>query len=152
MGEATLESLKESELFAGLNDSQFEILYDLTEIQEFQPGEIILAEGSPGDSFHVLLKGVVGIEKATPEGYPRPMALLENEGDFFGEMAVVDIEPRSATVRAHVKTYTAVFSKDSLMKLFDSYPEVMTGIVLNIARALSRRLRSSGEDLAAISG
>jgi CRP-like cAMP-binding protein len=152
MGEENLEFLKESPLFTGFHEGQFEELFKMAEVRRFEQGMVIVEEGTPGDRFFVLMDGAVGIEKQTPEGYPRPLALLDKRGDFFGEMAVVDIEPRSATARANVKTTVVEFTKESLVELFDSFPELMMLIAFNIARVLSKRLRSTDEDLAALSG
>ena len=150
--EENLEFLKKSALFAGFQAEQFEALFRLAEIQIFQEGGVIVAEGTPGDCFFVLMDGEVGIEKSTPEGYPRPLVSLTEQGAFFGEMAVVDIEPRSATARAYKKTTVVMFTKEALVAMFDEFPELMTVVGFNIARVLSQRLRSIDEDLAALSG
>jgi len=147
-----LDFLKHSALFNGISAGQFETLSSLAEIQSYEQGEVIVAEGTPGDTFFVLMDGEVSIEKATPEGYPRPLTALTDQGAFFGEMAVVDIEPRSATARAFKKTRVVMFTKEALVRVFDEYPELMTLVAFNIARVLSQRLRSIDEDLAALSG
>ncbi|MFC1499725.1 Crp/Fnr family transcriptional regulator [Candidatus Zixiibacteriota bacterium] len=150
--EENLDFLKQSALFTGLHEGQFAVLCRLAEIQKFQEGEVIVAEGTPGDRFFVLMDGEVSIEKNTPEGYPRPLASLTERGAFFGEMAVVDIEPRSATARAFKRTSVVMFTKEALVTMFDEFPELMTLVGFNIARVLSQRLRSIDEDLAALSG
>jgi CRP-like cAMP-binding protein len=147
-----LDFLKQSALFTGFHEGQFEALFRLAEVQEYGEGEVIVTEGTPGDCFFVLMDGEVTIEKATPEGYPRPLTSLTDQGAFFGEMAVVDIEPRSATARAFRKTRVAMFTKEALVQMFDEFPELMTLVAFNIARVLSQRLRSIDEDLAALSG
>jgi len=147
-----LTFLRTSPLFAGFNEEHFRSLLTRACVQEFGAGEVIVPEGAPGDSFFVLLSGEVQIEKMTPEGYPRPLAILTEQGDFFGEMAVVDIMPRSATARAMKRTSTVLFTKESLVTLFDAHPDAMTLVAFNIARVLSARLRSTDEDLAALSG
>ncbi len=152
MDDRDIALLKASPLFSGFSENHLRILIELAQVQEFAPGEVIVHEGEPGDSFAVLLAGQVQIEKMTPEGYPRPLAMLTDQGDFFGEMAVVDIKPRSATARAHTQTRTVLFSKQALVRLFDAHPEAMTLVAFNIARVLSARLRSIDEDLASLSG
>jgi len=150
--EENLEFLMQSALFTGFNVGQFETLSSLAEIQSYEQGEVIVEEGTQGDRFFILMDGEVTIEKATPEGYPRPLTNLTDQGAFFGEMAVVDIEPRSATARAFSKTRVVMFTKEALVRIFDEHPELMTLVVFNIARVLSQRLRSVDEDLAALSG
>ncbi|MFC1529841.1 Crp/Fnr family transcriptional regulator [Gemmatimonadota bacterium] len=149
--EENLDILKHSALFAGFNPGQLEAFNRQAEIRDYQQGEVIVEEGTPGDRFFVLMKGEVTIEKATPEGYPRPLTSLTRPGDFFGEMAVVDIEPRSATARAFRNTQVVIFTKEALVRIFDRHPELMTLVAFNIARVLSQRLRSIDEDLAALS-
>ncbi len=152
MSTPDLGFLKTSPLFTGFGEEHFATMIELVTVQEWAPGDVIVEEGAPGDSFFILLSGQVQIEKMTPEGYPRPLALLEKQGEFFGEMAVVDILHRSATARAYTRAATVMFSKEALVRLFDTFPETMTLVAFNIARVLSTRLRSTDEDLAALSG
>ncbi len=157
MGEWIMEEeifgfLRHSPLFVGLTGKQFQSLLPLALIQEYEAGEIIVKEGEPGDRFFILKEGAVNIVKESEDGKSYVLASLEKEGDFFGEMAVVDIQPRSATVRAREQSKVVFFTNIALVELFDSYPEVLGVVALNIARVLSMRLRTVDEALAALSG
>ena len=152
MEEEILGFLRHSPLFVGFTDEQFQTLLPLALIQEYAAGDKIVKEGEPGDRFFILKEGTVDIVKESVDGESHVLASLEKEGDFFGEMAVVDIQPRSATVRARELSKVVVFTNIALVELFDSYPEVLSVVALNIARVLSLRLRTVDEALAAMSG
>lgn len=152
MAEENLDFLRSSPLFAGFTDEQFQILIPLAHIQEYAAGDVIVKEGDPGDRFFVLIDGVVDIVKETKDGISHTLATLEGQGDFFGEMSIVDIQPRSATAKASEKSQLVVFTNMALVELFDTYPEVLSVVALNIARVLSQRLRTVDEALAALSG
>ncbi len=152
MEEETLNFVRHSPLFAGFTDEQFQTLLPLALIQEYAAGDKIVKEGEPGDRFFILIEGALDIVKESEDGESHILASLEKEGDFFGEMAVVDIQPRSATVRAREQSRVIVFTNMALVELFDSYPDVLSVVALNIARVLSLRLRTVDEALAALSG
>lgn len=151
MAGENLDLLRHSPLFAGFSDEHFQILLPLALTQEFGAGDVIIKEGDPGDRFYILVDGVMDIVKETEDGVSHTLASLEDKGDFFGEMSIIDIQPRSATVRAREKSQLVVFTNMALVELFDTYPEVLSIIALNIARVLSQRLRTVDEALAALS-
>jgi CRP-like cAMP-binding protein len=152
MEEETLNFLRHSPLFAGFTENQFQTLLPLAQTQEYEAGDEIVKEGEPGDRFFILIEGTLDIVKESEDGDSHVLASLDREGDFFGEMSVVDIQPRSATVKAREKSRVIVFTNVALVDLFDSYPEVLGVVALNIARVLSLRLRTVDEALAALSG
>lgn len=151
MAGENLDLLRHSPLFAGFSDEHFQLLLPLALTQEFGAGDVIIKEGDPGDRFFILVDGVLDIVKETEDGASHTLASLEDQGDFVGEMSIIDIQPRSATVRAREKSQLVVFTNMALVELFDTYPEVLSIIALNIARVLSQRLRTVDEALAALS-
>ena len=68
-------------------------------------------------------------------------------GDCFGEMAIIDFSPRSATARAVVESQALEVSMDGLLALYQSDVEQFAMIHMNMARELSRRLRQLGDRL-----
>jgi len=152
MEEDILGFLRHSPLFVGFNNEQFQTLLPLALIQEYAAGDKIVKEGESGDRFFVLKEGTLDIIKESEDGGSHVLASLGKEGDFFGEMAVIDIQPRSATVIARELSKVVVFTNVALVELFDSFPEVLSVVALNIARVLSMRLRTVDEALAALSG
>ncbi len=152
MDTVKIEFLKECPLFIGFHEGQYSSLSDLACTHEFKTGDTIIAEGSAGDTFFILMEGEISIEKAAPEGGRHQLTTLIQPGDFFGEMAVVDVRPRSASAVAQSRARILSVSKEDLLKLFEEYEELMMLIPYNIARVLSERLRNADETMAAVSG
>lgn len=107
-----------------------------------QAGELVFAEGDIGNSFYVLIKGEVVVEKSSA-GKAAPLVRL-GPGECFGEMALVGNEVRTATVRALDEVIAIRFYRE----LIDSNPESAHIIYRNIARILAARLGQSSIQLA----
>lgn len=103
----------------------------------FSPRQVIFSAGDPGDGFHLVIAGRVQISVAVGPAESRPLAAI-GPGDFFGEMAVVDDAPRSATATAEVLTRTLFVERSRLWKQLERQP----GLALRIIRAFSARMRS----------
>lgn len=109
----------------------FEILRKPDLQVEFKPGEIIYREGDPGDGMYVLLEGVVEVLVGGKSvGSFEPI-------EFFGEMAVIDPGPRSATVRAATKCKLAPISQIRFLALIERRPH----LAILIMRMLVERIR-----------
>lgn len=100
-------------------------------------GDTFFQEGEKGQSFFILLGGQVSVEKMI-KGKPVQLATLK-AGECFGEMALVDGKPRSASVRAVENTISMRFSREKL----DGYPEAAAYVYRNIAKILVERLAES---------
>jgi len=147
-----MDLLEKCPLFVGFHEGQLESLFKMVQIKEYESGETIVEEGAPGDSMFVLMDGTVDVEKSTPEGTPLVLTTLDDRGVFFGEMAIVDVRSRSATVRAKERTRLISVTKDTLYTLFDEYPELMILVPSNIAKVLAERLRSVDETMSILAG
>ena len=108
----------------------------------FKAGEVVFNEGDLGDSFFVLLSGQVAIEK-NQDGRTVELARL-GVVDCFGEMALVGLAARSATVRALVDTVTMRFYGE----MVDANLMSASYIYRNIANILAKRLQESSANLA----
>lgn len=103
----------------------------------FQPGQIIVTQGTPGQAFYLILAGRVEILRdGTSLGAFGP-------GDFFGEMSLLDQAPRSATIRAIEQTQCLMLSSWDFKALLEKYPS----IAVKLLEVLSRRLRVADERL-----
>lgn len=136
-----LHALSLSPLLVGLRHDEIQALLEAAEFRDYQAGEVIVEEGAPGDAMFMLYTGAVVVEKAAGDGRMVELAVLDKQGEFFGEMVFVDVMPRSATVRAVSDARLLVFLLEGLKGFFKAYPEAHLALVLNIARALSQRLR-----------
>jgi signal transduction histidine kinase len=103
----------------------------------FQPNQVIFAAGDPGDGFYVVESGRVRISAVVGDNEPRVLALI-SAGDFFGEMAVVDDAPRSATATADVETKAFYINREKLLQLLDRQPSLARIII----REFSIRMRA----------
>lgn len=150
MSEEINELIKKSPLFSGFSDHQLQSVFERAEIIKFSKGEVIVEEGSPGDCLYILVEGSVDIEKRTHEGRVVKINSISGKGDFFGEMALIDILPRSATVRAGEPVTVIKISNSAMASFFESDEKALSTISLNIARNLCRRLRNADEAIAAL--
>jgi len=103
----------------------------------FAAGQVIFSAGDTGDGFYVVLSGWVRIAAAIGPGESRVLATI-GPGDFFGEMAVVDDAPRSATATAAVRTRTLFVERATLLELLSRQPD----LALRILRQFSVRMRN----------
>ncbi|WFD03700.1 hypothetical protein MOBT1_002394 [Malassezia obtusa] len=89
--------LRQVPLLQHLNDAECERVLDAIEIQDFNPGEVVVREGDMGTHFFLVVNGVAEVLKAGESG--APVTRLQR-GDYFGELALMHRAPRAATVRA----------------------------------------------------
>lgn len=137
-----------SPLFVGLNQDELRILVEASKLQRVVEGEVVVEEGEPGESMYLLHDGEVTIEKTTDSGDRIELTRLHRRGDFFGEMVLVDILPRSATVRANPEASLIEFPLETLRDFFEGYRDARLTIILNMTRVLSKRLRAANEQIA----
>jgi len=117
----------------------------LTE-ERFPLGAVICNEGERGRAMYVLQSGEVEVRRANSTGEQVPIVRL-GAGEFFGEMTLIEIQPRSATV---IVTEPAVLYSMTNLHLYQLYREDLSAYILvlqNIARQLSRRLRKADSRL-----
>ena len=95
----------------------------------------------------VVCQGELEIAKRGSHGAPVRLAVL-HPGDCVGEMSLIDIQPRSATVRALTRAVLFRINHRDIGRLYQSNPEVYLLLVMNIAREISRRLRRADQVLA----
>jgi signal transduction histidine kinase len=103
----------------------------------YRAGEVIFHAGAPGDGFYVVQTGRVQLTAVVGDNQPRVLATF-GPGDFFGEMAVLDDAPRSATAVAEVDTVALFLGREALLRLLDARPR----LALDLIREFSRRMRA----------
>jgi CRP/FNR family cyclic AMP-dependent transcriptional regulator len=132
--------LKEIGLFGGLSEDTLTELTNSLETRLVQPGEMVFREGDRGRELFIVLEGEMEVLKRSKRDRETRVAVL-GPSDWFGEMAVLDIMPRSASVRALAPTRLLRFGNADLDALYRRDLKAYALIVLNIAREISRRLR-----------
>ena len=136
----TNSQLREVGLFGALSDEFLEHLVATLEVRRLLPGETIFKEGDPAREMYVVLDGEIEVLKKSRRGRETRVAIL-GPNDCFGEMSIIDMQPRSATVRTLGPAKLLKISTEEMDALYRHDLKSYTLIVLNIARDLSRRLR-----------
>jgi len=132
--------LKRVSLFSGMTLEQVRVLTTHLEEQHFLPGEVILYEGDFSQELYMLVSGQVRIVKDYGGPHERTLAML-TQGDFFGEMAIFESAPRSATAVTEEESELLVLSPEKFKQTIYQKPEM----AFEIFRELSARLRRREE-------
>jgi CRP/FNR family transcriptional regulator, cyclic AMP receptor protein len=127
-------------LFGALNDDVLEYLATLLTVETPPAGATLFREGEDASAMFVVISGEVEVLKKSKRSVEARVAVL-GPGDWFGEMSIVDIQPRSATVRALAPSRLLRVSSADLDALYRHDLRSYAIIILNLARELSRRLR-----------
>jgi len=140
--EAFRAFLRSAAIFGGLEGDSLERVRSMLKPIEAPAGAMIFGEGELGRSMYLLAKGEVEVRARSSNGKQIPIVEL-GEGECFGEMALVELQPRSATVVAKRRSTLYSLNNLDLFKLFqdDNYAYVI--VLQNICRLLSRRLRKA---------
>ncbi len=136
------EELRKASIFSGLEQHVIDPLARSTKVRRFASGEVLVEEGKDAVAFYVLCKGDAEVVKGLGQARERVVGRL-SEGDFFGEMALLDGFTRSASVRATSDCECCVLARWDFLGLVRSRPEV----ALAILPVLSRRLRECEDQL-----
>jgi CRP/FNR family transcriptional regulator, cyclic AMP receptor protein len=136
----TNAQLREVGLFGALSDDFLEHLANTLSVVSVMPGDTIFREGDPAREFYVVLDGEIEVLKKSRRGRETRVAIL-GPNDSLGEMSIIDMQPRSATVRALGPARMLRITTEEMDALYRHDLKSYTLIVLNIARDLSRRLR-----------
>ena len=129
--------LREVPLFAHCSNKELIELSSLTTTLSMRAGKVVVRQGEPGKEFIVLVEG-----KATVSIDDQTVATL-GPGDFFGEIALLDGGPRTATVTADTDLVAEVMSHQEFAVLLMDVPEVTRGILKGVAM----RLRAADANL-----
>ena len=137
----TAAALRDIGLFGGISDESLtRLASELPEVRA-EPGKIVVTEGALSTEMFVVVGGELEVTKRALDGSTVRVAML-GPGDWFGEMAILDVQPRSASVRALAPSILLSMSADQVDSLlYRVAPKDYSLLIMNIARELSRRLR-----------
>lgn len=145
--------LRDVGLFGGLDDETLSTLARELPTSHVETGDVVVKEGDPAQEMFVIIGGELEVIKSSKDGENEVRVALFGPGDWFGEMAIVDVQPRSASVRAVAPTMLLKIGAqevDSLLYRRDLKAYAL--FIMNIARELSRRLRVADGILAEFVG
>lgn len=141
-----VQLLKGVDLFSPLDDQQVALMAPMAQERTYGRGEAILFEDDDSNQgFFLLVEGEVKVVLTALDGKETILASLK-EGDFFGEMALLDGEPRSATVKAVGPSRLLAIRRDDFLKFLKRYPDV----TLVLLAEMSRRLRKSNRQVSSL--
>ena len=137
------DMLSQVELFEGLEPAELEFIAAICDERTLSSGQIVAKQGEFGDELFVIWDGLVEVvhEEAPEDPAPRTVVNL-GQGQVFGEMALVDYGPRSATVRvaSEVATVQAI-PREAFLELCETHHHLGYVVMRNMAADLSFKLR-----------
>ena len=132
--------LKKIPLFSSLKDDEISAINTLSLTKKCSKDTIILLENEEGDTLFVILKGRVKVTTFSESGKEVIFSIL-NEGDFFGDMSLLDGKPRSATIISLEESELKLIRREDFTRLIEKHP----GIALKLMEELTLRLRKADE-------
>ena len=148
-----LEKLKHIPLFEDIrdNDAFISEFLSVCQTRSVPEGQVIIKEGEPGSEMFIMLKGRVEIQRRTRAGDDYTVVRLRAEDNvFFGEMALIDDDTRSATIVATEASDFLVIAKEDFLRLGRTNPQIALPITREIAKILASRLRKTTGDMLTI--
>lgn len=145
--EGTTEALlSKVPAFAGLSFRELKTVAAIVHRREYKTGEPVFYQGDPGLGMYIIQEGEVSIAIAGKEGAQKELAVL-SEGDFFGELALLDESPRSASAVCKVDCALIGFFRPDLLELMERKTDLGIKIVLKLAEIVAERLRKTDKEL-----
>ncbi|HLB63992.1 MAG TPA: cyclic nucleotide-binding domain-containing protein [Anaerolineales bacterium] len=135
--------LRSVELFDGLTPEELGAVSRLCQERSFRAGEVITAQGEPGQELFIVCEGFVEVVLSRAQNDPTPRAMVNlGRGQIFGEMALVDYGPRSATVRAVTDgTVVQALRRQEFNRLCETNHHLGFIVMRNMASDLSFKVR-----------
>jgi CRP-like cAMP-binding protein len=135
-----MKLLKKMDLFWGMNEHELKLFCDIAKREKYKAGQIIFQEGDPCDRLYIVLSGLVEINMLVSDDVTQVLGELR-PGTQFGEMALIDDAPRSASAKALEETELLTVLRDSFLDLIEHNPTFSAKALINLARTMSSRLR-----------
>jgi CRP/FNR family cyclic AMP-dependent transcriptional regulator len=135
-------SIENVDLFDGLMPEEIQILRDTSVLRDFAKNTVLIHEGDVADSLYVVESGRVKVYCSDKSGKDFVLNILE-DGDYFGELALLDDDKRSASVRAMDPTKVRIIYKEDFKAILDLHPNITR--ILN--KNLTRRIRKLTNDV-----
>jgi len=142
------ENLKQVPLFRNFSDEMVREFAATFRKSAYKAGEIIFKEKSEGDTLFILLSGQVAIEKGLDEtGANFKQLAILSDGEFFGEMSVLEKQTRFAQARAEKDVSLYEIKRDEFFDFIKGHPENGIAIFTEIVRVIAKRLQHTSSEL-----
>jgi len=143
---SAIEFLTFVPIFSELNIDTLEKIEEVGTRKIFQKNDVILMEDEVGTALFVIISGKVKVARTSTDGREVILTIL-SESDFFGEMAILDGQTRSATVSATEDSELFIIQRTDFLNLLKEYPEVSIALL----QELTKRLRATDVKIKALS-
>lgn len=141
-----IESLKVLPLFKELTPAEINNIAPLFFEKNYGKNSTLFVEGMSGEILYVIKKGAVQISKKGAGNDEVVLATLK-EGEFLGEMSLIDNRPRTATARVSEESLLLVMTKKAFNSLLEKYPDIALKVLLVFLRIANERLRKANESI-----
>lgn len=143
---STQELLSKVPAFANLTFRELKEVSAIVHRREYRAGEPVFYQGDPGLGMYIVQEGSVAIVIAEKTGEEKELAIL-SEGDFFGELGLLDESPRSASALCKTDCLLIGFFRPDLLELIERKPALGIKIVMKLAEIVGERLRKTDKEL-----
>lgn len=143
---STHELLSRVPAFAHLSFRELKEVAAIVHKREYRAGEPVFHQGDPGLGMYIIQEGSVSIVISETDGGKKELAVL-TEGDFFGELALLDESPRSADALCKTDCLLIGFFRPDLLEMIERKPGLGVKIVTKLAEIVGERLRKTDKEL-----
>jgi CRP/FNR family cyclic AMP-dependent transcriptional regulator len=140
------EILKNIPLFSELGEKDLDKIIQVASKQKYHKDNLILLEEEVGSTMFIILNGRVKISRISDDGREVILSIL-SDGDFFGEMSLLDGHTRSANVTAIEESELLVIRREEFLQMLRDFPQ----IAINLLKELAQRIRKSDEHIKSLS-
>jgi len=145
-----VEKLGKVALFAGLSSTALELISRGATEETHSLGTKVFQHGDVGDKLYIIIDGKIRISREVPGMGEEALAVL-GPGAVFGEMALIDAEPRSADARVHERVHLLALHRDAFEDLLFLQKGLAYEVLWSIVRMLTQRLRETNDKLTFLS-
>ncbi len=141
-----IQELKMIPLFSELDDKALEDISRMSVRQTYKKDNMVLIEEEIGSTMFIILRGRIKISRISDEGREVILSILV-DGDFFGEMSILDGQTRSANAVTLEDSELMLIQRENFLRILRDYPQV----AINLLKELAHRLRRSDEQIKSLS-
>ena len=143
--ENNIEFLSSVPIFDSLSRRQKEKINSFIHVRRYEIDEIVFRQGDPGVGLYILREGEVSVFSENIKDMTKTCITKLAKGDFFGEIALLNEAPRSATIITSKETVLLGLFRTDLLGLMDTDPRLGLKIVYRLAQIVAERLRGSSD-------
>jgi CRP/FNR family transcriptional regulator len=145
-GSMAKDVLRACGLFSHADEATLEAVASALRVRRFRKAETVFHQGDPGNALFIVASGSVKVVLPSDEGAEPAIVAVLGPGEFFGELAILDGAPHSATIVAVEASEVLVLQRETFLELVDSQPELRRALLASLAAQI-RRLTGHVEDL-----